>query len=92
MNFLENQATNHCEVKKALCEFIYRKGCCGQKKKVNPDMLHNEITSCCSLFQVEQVTVPVNFCHCETELMQMTKQSKPAHLGGALAICMAKQR
>lgn len=48
---------------------------------MKPHTLHNEITSCCSLFQVEQVTVPVNFFYYEAQLLQMTKQSKTTHLG-----------
>lgn len=93
MNVLENQATNHWQVKKALCEFICRKWCCGQKKKVNPNTLHNETTSGCSLFQVGQVTVPVNCCHYEAEFFNADdKAIQTCAPWEALAICMAKQR
>lgn len=66
MDFLENSGNRTLQ---SVCKFVYGINLLtwpgrwhnGQWENVEPLILHNEIASCCSLFQVKQVTVPLNF-------------------------------
>lgn len=82
MNVLENQATNHWQVKKALCEFIYGKHAVAKKKKWIPThytMKLLQVAHCFRWSRLQCLWIAVTMR--QSFLMQMTKQSKPAHLG-----------